>query len=63
MLAGKGIRTIVVMWVMTIMSFIPIPLRLYTRAYVVEKVGFDDHVYNLAWACLSWDASLLREQN
>lgn len=53
MLAGKGIRITVVMWVMTMISFIPIPLRLYTRAYVLEMVGLDDHIYNLAWACLS----------
>ena len=53
MLAGKGIRITVVMWVMTMISFTPIPLRLYTRAYVLEMVGFDDHIYNLAWACLS----------
>ena len=63
MLAGKGIRITVVMWVMMMISFIPIPLRLYTRAYVVKNVGLDDHVYNLAWACLSSDASLFREQN
>ena len=53
MLAGKGIRITVVMWVMTMISFTPIPLRLYIRAYVLEMVGLDDHIYNLAWACLS----------
>lgn len=53
MLAGKGIRITVVVWVMTMISFIPIPLRLYTRAYVLEAVGPDDHIYNLAWACYS----------
>lgn len=49
MLAGKGIRAIVVMWVMTLISFILVPLRLYTRIYIVKALGLDDHVFNLAW--------------
>lgn len=49
MLAGKGIRAVVVMWVMTFLSFILVPLRLYTRIYIVKALGVDDHVFNLAW--------------
>lgn len=49
MLAGKGIRAIAVMWAMTFISFILVPLRLYTRVYVVKALGVDDHVFNLAW--------------
>lgn len=49
MLAGKGIRAISVMWAMTLISFILIPLRLYTRIYIVKGLGVDDHVFNMAW--------------
>lgn len=49
MLAGKGIRAIAVMWAMTAISFILVPLRLYTRIYIVKALGVDDHVFNLAW--------------
>lgn len=49
MLAGKGICAIAVMWAMTLISFILVPLRLYTRIYIVKALGVDDHVFNLAW--------------
>jgi hypothetical protein len=49
MLAGKGIRAVAVMWAMTFLSFILVPLRLYTRVYIIEALGVDDHVFNLAW--------------
>ncbi|KAJ5176408.1 uncharacterized protein N7482_002285 [Penicillium canariense] len=49
MLAGKGVRAVAVMWVMTFISFILVPLRLYTRIYIVKALGEDDHVFNLAW--------------
>jgi hypothetical protein len=49
MLAGKGIRAVAVMWVMVFISFILVPLRLYTRVYIVKALGLDDHVFNLAW--------------
>ncbi|CAI7654462.1 unnamed protein product [Penicillium glandicola] len=52
MLAGKGVRAISVMWVMTFLSFIFVPLRLYTRVYIVKALGVDDHIYNLAWVFL-----------
>jgi hypothetical protein len=57
MLAGKGVRAVAVMWVMTFISFILIPLRLYTRVYIVKALGVDDHVFNLAWVSIE---SLLR---
>lgn len=49
MLAGQGVKAIVVMWVMVIISFILVPLRLYTRVYIVKALGLDDHVFNLGW--------------
>ncbi|KAJ5112137.1 hypothetical protein N7532_000182 [Penicillium argentinense] len=52
MLAGKGIHAIAVMWVMVFISFILVPLRMYTRVYVIKAVGLDDHVFNLAWVFL-----------
>lgn len=52
MLAGKGVRAIAVMWAVTFVSFILVPLRLYTRVYIVKALGVDDHVYNLAWVRL-----------
>lgn len=53
MLADKGVRAIVVIWAMTAMSFILIPLRIYTRVYVLKAFGPDDYLYNLGWVCLS----------
>jgi hypothetical protein len=52
MLAGKGSRTVIVMWVMTGLAFIFVPLRLYTRIRVLKALGSDDHVFNLAWVSL-----------
>ncbi|KAJ5784142.1 uncharacterized protein N7518_009819 [Penicillium psychrosexuale] len=52
MLAGKGVRAISVLWAMTLLSFILVPLRLYTRVYIVKALGVDDHVFNLAWVFL-----------
>lgn len=49
MLAGKGVRAVAVMWLMVFLSFILVPLRAYTRVYIVKAVGVDDHVFNLAW--------------
>lgn len=53
MLAGKGIRAVAVMWAMTFISFILVPLRLYTRIYIIKALGVDDHVFNLAWVSYS----------
>lgn len=40
------------MWVMAFLSFVMVPLRLYTRIYVNKAIGLDDHVFTLAWVCL-----------
>lgn len=52
MLAGKGVRAISVMWAMVLLSFILVPLRLYTRVYILKALGVDDHIFNLAWVGL-----------
>ncbi|GIK07119.1 hypothetical protein Aspvir_002774 [Aspergillus viridinutans] len=52
MAMDKGTKAIAVMWVMTILSFLFVPLRLYTRIYIIRALGLDDHVYNLAWVFL-----------
>ncbi|KAL3477959.1 hypothetical protein BJX99DRAFT_256929 [Aspergillus californicus] len=52
MLAGKGIRAVAAMWVMVFLSFILLPLRLYTRIYITKALGLDDFVFNLAWVFL-----------
>ncbi|KAB8073589.1 hypothetical protein BDV29DRAFT_201746 [Aspergillus leporis] len=52
MLAGQGIKAIAVMWVMVFLSFIFVPLRLYTRIFVLKALGLDDHVFNLGWVFL-----------
>ena len=49
MLAGQGVKAIAVMWVMVVLSFILVPLRLYTRVCIVKALGLDDHVFNLGW--------------
>jgi hypothetical protein len=60
MLAGKGIRAVAVMWAMTFISFILVPLRLYTRVYIIEALGVDDHVFNLAWVSYARSKSISR---
>ena len=49
MAMDKGPRAIAVMWAMTVLSFILVPLRLYTRIFIIKALGLDDHVFNLAW--------------
>ncbi|KAI9039404.1 uncharacterized protein KD926_009418 [Aspergillus affinis] len=52
MLAGKGIKAVAVMWAMTFISFVLVPLRLYTRIYIIKAVGVDDYIFNVAWVFL-----------
>ncbi|KAE8356318.1 hypothetical protein BDV28DRAFT_117269 [Aspergillus coremiiformis] len=52
MLAGEGPKAIAVMWVMVVLSFIFVPLRLYTRVVVLKAVGLDDYVFNTGWVFL-----------
>ncbi|RLL97500.1 hypothetical protein CFD26_105870 [Aspergillus turcosus] len=40
------------MWAMTVVSFILVPLRLYTRIFIIKALGLDDHVFNLGWLFL-----------
>jgi hypothetical protein len=51
MAMDKGTKAIAVMWAMTILSFILVPLRMYTRIFIIKALGLDDHVYNLGWVC------------
>ncbi|GFF56794.1 hypothetical protein IFM62136_03220 [Aspergillus lentulus] len=52
MAMDKGTKAIAVMWAMTILSFILVPLRMYTRIFIIQALGLDDHVYNLGWVFL-----------
>ncbi|KAA8649328.1 uncharacterized protein ATNIH1004_005229 [Aspergillus tanneri] len=45
----QRLKAIAVLWVMTGLSFILVPLRLYTRIYLLRGLGLDDHVFNLGW--------------
>lgn len=49
MYAIEHTKAIVVLWVMTGLSFILVPLRLYTRIYLLNGLGLDDHFFNLGW--------------
>ncbi|KAK4194408.1 hypothetical protein QBC40DRAFT_34878 [Triangularia verruculosa] len=49
---GDGPWAVSVMWIVTVITFIFVVLRVYTRAWVVESYGIDDHVYNFAFVLL-----------
>jgi hypothetical protein len=49
MVMDKGPKAVAVMWAMTVLSFILVPLRLYTRIFIIKALGLDDHVFNLGW--------------
>ncbi|KAK0744867.1 hypothetical protein B0T21DRAFT_380984 [Apiosordaria backusii] len=49
---GDGPWTVSVMWLVTALTFVFVILRIYTRAFVVESYGIDDHVYNFAFILL-----------
>ncbi|KAF5234165.1 hypothetical protein FANTH_12267 [Fusarium anthophilum] len=51
-MGGDGPWAIAVMWALTVVVFIFVLLRLYTRVFVVESLGIDDHVYNVAFVFL-----------
>lgn len=40
------------MWVVTVVAFVFVILRAYTRIKVVQSYGVDDHVYNFAFVSL-----------
>lgn len=46
---GEGPTAVIAMWVLTAVTFVFVALRTYTRIYVVQSSGIDDHVYNLAF--------------
>lgn len=48
-MGGQGPWAIAVMWIVTAVTLVFVLLRIYTRAYVVQSYGVDDHVYNLAF--------------
>lgn len=53
-MGGDGPWAIGVMWALTVVVFIFVLLRVYTRVVVVQSFGVDDHVFNLAFVgCLS----------
>ncbi|KAE8381967.1 hypothetical protein BDV26DRAFT_300448 [Aspergillus bertholletiae] len=52
MLSHERDKAVAVLWVMTGLSFIFVPLRLYTRIYILGGVKMDDHVFNLGWIFL-----------
>lgn len=52
-MGGDGPWAIGVMWALTVVVFIFVVLRVYTRVVVVQSFGVDDHVFNLAFVgCL-----------
>lgn len=40
---------VLVMWIMVAPTLLCVVLRLYTRVFVIQSHGADDHVYNLAF--------------
>ncbi|KAG4269115.1 hypothetical protein FPRO04_12238 [Fusarium proliferatum] len=51
-MGGDGPWAIGVMWALTVVVFIFVVLRVYTRVFVVQSFGVDDHVFNLAFVFL-----------
>ncbi|KAK4149178.1 hypothetical protein C8A00DRAFT_47148 [Chaetomidium leptoderma] len=51
-LGGQGPWAITVMWLVTVVAFVFVALRHYTRRVLVQNVAIDDHVYNFAFALL-----------
>lgn len=58
-IAGDGGWAIATMWVLTGVTLVFVCLRLYARQAVVQSVGIDDHVYNVAFVSV-FPAVLLR---
>lgn len=48
-MGGDGRRAVTVMWALTIVTFVFVVLRTYTRLVVVKLFGIDDQVYILAF--------------
>ncbi|KAJ0114056.1 hypothetical protein J7T55_007890 [Diaporthe amygdali] len=51
-MGGQGPMAVLVMWIMVVPTFVCVVLRFYTRVFVIQSHGADDHVYNFAFICL-----------
>lgn len=51
-MGGQGPWAVAIMWVVTVVAFVFVILRAYTRIKVVQSYGVDDHVYNFAFVSL-----------
>lgn len=40
---------VLVMWIMVVPTLVCVVLRFYTRVFVIQSHGADDHVYNFAF--------------
>ncbi|KAJ4171338.1 hypothetical protein NW754_013107 [Fusarium falciforme] len=47
-IGGQAPMALAVMWAFTVMTWIFVVLRLYTRAFVMKQIGADDHAYWLS---------------
>ena len=47
MIGGQAPMAMAIMWALTVVTWIMVILRTYTRAVIVQHVGPDDHVYIL----------------
>lgn len=48
-MGGQGPMAVLVMWIMVVPTLLCVVLRFYTRVFVIQSHGADDHVYNLAF--------------
>ncbi|KPM40835.1 hypothetical protein AK830_g5711 [Neonectria ditissima] len=48
MMGGKGPMAVAIMWAFTALTWIFVGLRLYTRAFILQQIGPDDHAYWLS---------------
>ncbi|XEV03560.1 hypothetical protein FSHL1_008847 [Fusarium sambucinum] len=56
---GDGHWVIASMWSLTVICFVFVVLRTYTRVYIVKSFGVDDHMYNLAFFFLLMNTILM----
>lgn len=58
-IGGQAPMALAVMWAFTVMTWIFVVLRLYTRAFVMKQIGADDHAYWLSGVSTTLDALCL----
>lgn len=46
---GNAVQTLAALWSLTAVSLAFVILRLYTRYKVVDAIGIDDHLFNIAF--------------